>query len=92
MSPDGARIVEKRPLHKSVIENRAPKPGPDNQLAAGIHTHVLDDTPEDTDVFHVLVRRPNVPELIVTKEFIFAIKTDGSIKYAGTAREYQEKK
>ena len=93
MSPDGSRIIEKRPLHKTVIEIPAPKPSkPDDQLAAGIHTHILDDTPEDTDVFHVLQRQPNVPELVVTKEFVFAIEVDGSIKYAGTAKEFQEKK
>ncbi len=92
MSPDGSRVVAKRQLHKTVIENSAPKPGPDNQLAAGIHTHILDDIPEDTDVFHVLQRQPHVPELVVTKEFVFAIETDGSIKFAGTAKDFGEKK
>jgi hypothetical protein len=92
MSPDGSRIIQKRQLHNAVIENPPPKPGPDNQLVAGMHNHVLDDVPEDTDVFHVLQRQPNVPELIVTKEFVFAIEADGSIKYAGTAKEVLKKK
>ena len=92
MSPDGSRVVEKRQLHKSVIENLFPGPGPDNQLAAGIHTHILDDIPEDTDVFHVLQRKPTIPELVVTKEFVFAIEANGSIKFAGTAKDFAEKK
>ena len=64
MSADGTKVIEKRQLHKSVIENEPPKG--ENQQVAGIHTHVLDDTPEDTDVFHVLTRKPAVPELVVT--------------------------
>ena len=92
ITPDGSRVVERRQLHKSIIENPPPKPEGDNQLVAGMHSHVLDDIPEDTDVFHVLQRQPNVPELVVTKEFVFAIEADGSIKFAGTAKEFLEKK
>ena len=48
ISADGTKIVEKRQLHKSVIELEPPK-DQDNQQVAGIHTHVLSETPEDTD-------------------------------------------
>ena len=74
VSKDGLRIMEKRQLHNSVIESPPPKQGPDNQLAAGMHTHVLDDIPEDTDVFHVLTRKPAVPEIIVTEKSVFGIE------------------
>jgi hypothetical protein len=87
VSKDGLRIVEKRQLHNAVIENAAPPPDGDNQLAAGVHNHILSDIPEDTDVFHVLTRKPAVPEMIVTSESIFAIEVSGEIKYVGAAKE-----
>jgi len=59
---------------------------------AGIHTHVLSETPEDTDVFHVLTRKPSVPELISTEHFIFVVEVDGSIKFQGNTEEVQKKK
>ena len=74
ISGDGGRILEKRQLHKSIIEQPVPK-----NTAAGYHTHILSDLPEDTDVFLVLSRRPAVPEYVGTRNFIYAIKTDGSI-------------
>ncbi len=92
VSADGSRIVEKRQLHNTVIEIAAPKPGPDNQPAAGMHTHVLDDTPEDTDVFHVLTRKPAVPEIIITEKSVFGVEVDGTIKYVGRAEGFLKEK
>jgi hypothetical protein len=90
MSDDGSRIIEKRQLHTAIIENPAPKPDPELQVAAGIHNHVLDDTPGETDVFHVLARKPAIPELIVTEKFFFEIAVDGKIKYGGTAEAFRK--
>jgi hypothetical protein len=91
VSPDGAKIVVKRQLHNAIIELEPPKDGA-NKLVAGVHTHVLDDTPEDTDVFHVLTRKPSVPEMITTNQFVFQVDTDGSIKYLGKAADVLKKK
>ena len=91
ISADGKKIVSKRQLHKSVIEVEPPK-DKNNQQVAGIHTHVLDDTPEDTDVFHVLTRKPGVLEMIITKEFVFEVKPDGIIKYIGKSEDMRNKK
>jgi hypothetical protein len=91
MSADGTKVIEKRQLHKSVIENEPPE-GKDQEQAAGIHTHVLDDTPEDTDVFHVLTREPRVPELLVTGKFVFAVEADGKIRFLGKAEDVLKKK
>lgn len=90
MSADGTRIQAKRQLHRAIIENEPPK-DKDQQLMAGIHTHVLDETPEDTDVFHVLTRKPSVPELIRTEHFVFVVEPDGGIKYLGKADEVLKK-
>ena len=46
LSADGTKIMSKRQLHKSVIEVVPPK-DKNQQQVAGMHTHVLDDTPED---------------------------------------------
>jgi hypothetical protein len=74
--------VAKRQLHNALIEF-APRPDPNNTLQAGTHTAILDDIPEDTDVFHVLVREPRVPEYIVTDAFVYTIYTDGRIRLLG---------
>jgi hypothetical protein len=91
VSSDGMKIVGKRQLHKSVIEKEPPQDKTQKQVA-GVHTHVLDDTPEDTDVFHVLTRKPAVPELIATEKFVFVVEPDGAIKYLGKAEEVLKKK
>jgi hypothetical protein len=91
MSADGRKVVEKRQLHKSVIEVEPPK-DKDQRQVAGVHTHVLDDTPEDTDVFFVLTRKPSVPEMVLTKQFVFEVEPDGSIKYVGRSEDVMKKK
>jgi hypothetical protein len=90
MSADGSKILEKRQLHKSVIELPPPNVEGGNQLMMGTHTHVLDDIPEDTDVFHVLTRKPAVGELIITPRFVFQVETDGRIKFRGTSEKFHK--
>ena len=69
----------KRQLHKSIIEvSDASTAG--KTLAGGFHTHVLSDVPEDTDVFHVLRRQPPLPEAVGTKNFLYSVEADGSIR------------
>jgi hypothetical protein len=77
LSDDGRRILEKRQLHKTVIE--AP-PARGRKAGAGAHTHVLSDLPEDSDVLHVLQQDPPVPETIATAHFTYEITVDGSIR------------
>lgn len=90
VSDDGLHILETRPLHKSIIEYGFPRQG--GTIEAGFHTAVLDEIPEDTDVFLVLSRRPFVPELIATKTYIYVIETDGKINYIMTAEKYFKQK
>ena len=90
LSSDGSKIIEKRQLHIAVIEFSTP---PDSQSTeGGYHTAVLDDIPEDTDVFHVLSRRPLVPEWIMTKQYVFRIETDGTINFLMTAEAFKNLK
>ena len=92
VSQDGAKIVEKRQMHKSIIEKAAPAADDGNKLVAGMHSHVLSDMPEDTDVFHVLSRKPAIPEMIVTGRFRYTVNVDGGIEYVGKSEDLRKEK
>lgn len=87
ISQDGSKIIEKRQLHVSIIEFSTSS---DTKQVGGWHTAVLDDIPEDTDVFHVLSRQPSVPEWIGTKQYVFRIETDGTINYLMTIEAFKK--
>lgn len=89
ISPDATKIIESRQMHKSVIPYSA-EPG--KTIAMGFHTAIVDNVPEDTDVFHVLARRPAVPELIVTRDYVYKVATNGVIRYIGTAGDLHDNK
>ena len=81
ITADGNTIVEKRQLHKSIMENKPNSIPRDSTPAGGYHTHVLSDVPEDTDVFHVLTRKPSIPEMIgTTNKKLYEISPDGTIR------------
>jgi len=87
VSNDGTKILETRRLHKSIIEFQVPQ---GEKPITGYHTAVLDDIPEDTDVFHVLAREPRVPELVVTEKFVYRIAIDGTIQYLMTTDAFKK--
>lgn len=81
IAPDGGTIVEKRQLHKAILEIPPSSIPKGSTPAGGVHTHVLSDVPEDTDVFHVLTREPSQPEFIGTRnKKMYEISTDGTIR------------
>jgi hypothetical protein len=81
ISKDGSEIVEKRQLHKSILDMRlGDQPG--KKVAGGFHTHVLSEMPEDTDVFYVLTRKPAIPEDIGAGKFRYEVRADGTIRRA----------
>ena len=79
VSADGDKIIETRPLHKSILEFKRSVPS-GTTPAGGYHTHILTDTPEDTDVFHVLRQTHPLPEIVGTKNGVYKVDTDGTIK------------
>jgi hypothetical protein len=90
VSRDGTRIIEKRQLHKSIIEFATP---PNIKVVqGGFHTAVLDDVPEDTDVFHVLSRRPSVPEWVASRKYVYRVEPDGTITYVMTTEAFKKMK
>jgi hypothetical protein len=80
-SADGGTLIEKHPMHKTILDiDYAPAANHGKKTVSGIHTHVLSDVPEDSDVFHVLTRKPSIPEYIGTMDKkIWVIQTDGTI-------------
>jgi hypothetical protein len=80
VTPDGGSIVEKRQLHKMILEIPRDSIPKGTTPAGGVHTHVLSDVPEDTDVFHVLTRQPSQPEFIGKRKKIYEISVDGTIR------------
>lgn len=83
VSADGQKILEKRQLHKSILDAE-PKAG--SNEVAGYHFHILSDVPEDTDVLYVLNRKPSMPEYIVAgqdkNKMTYLVNIDGSISTA----------
>jgi hypothetical protein len=78
ISADGTSIIEKRQMHQAVNEDHlSEKP----QFA--FHTHVLSDTPEDSDVFYALTRKASQGEWIATGKFIYEINPDSALHYLG---------
>ena len=84
MAADGMKILEKRQMHKSILESASLDKG--KKLAAGFHTHVLSDLPEDTDIFHVLTQDPRIPEMVGTPHFLYQVRADGVITLEKTRK------
>lgn len=75
ISPDGLDIVSKRRMHQDIINFTIRETS-----AFSLHTHILSDTPEDSDVFDVLTRRPLIPEYIFTCNFTYMVTPEASIQ------------
>ena len=78
ISADGKQITAKRQMHKTILE-MTPTPN----TAAGFHSHILREEPEDSDVFYVLTRRPSIAEYVAIagKKKMFTITPDGTILF-----------
>lgn len=87
VSSDGEKLLDTRQLHRSIIEFTVPEGA---KVETGFHTAILDDIPEDTDVFHVLARKPSVPEMVVTQKFVYVIAIDGTINYLMTTEAFRK--
>ncbi len=96
VSPDGLTIQETRQLHKSIIDykdfSKSGKAKEGWKAEMGVHNHILDDIPEDTDVFLAMTRKPSTPEIIITWEYTYMVNPDGTIKYQGESAKMFGKK
>jgi hypothetical protein len=82
VSADGTKILEKRQMHKTVLEEHI---GKETQL--GFHTHVLSEIPEDSDLFYAMTRKAVRGEWIATKTYFYQIDPSGTYKYLGPTAE-----
>ncbi len=85
ISGDGLKMIEKRQMHKSILEIPMT-----SNADAGYHTAIMDQVPEDSDVFYVLTRKPSVPEWIATELFVYYIERDGKIRYVMTVEAFRK--
>ena len=87
ISGDGGKILAKRQMHRGIIEKDISEQK--RKLGYSFHPAILDDVPEDTDVFHVLVRKPKIPHVVLTikHQFVYQIAVDGSIRYLGKQKQ-----
>jgi hypothetical protein len=78
VSADGRTIKDTTKFHASLLA--MPKPGPDSQLQALVHSHAILPIPSETDVYYVLRQRPRLPHFIGAGKQVFAIEPDGRIR------------
>ncbi len=86
ISADGTEILEKRQMHKSVVEEAASR-----ERVFGVHSHVLSDVPEDSDVFYANTRKAAKGELIISKTHCYAINPSGVFRYEGATSDVSKK-
>ncbi len=81
VSADGTSIIEKRQMHKIVLEEKV------GSAQFNFHTHILSNLPEDSDVFYALTRKAEKGELLVTRKYCYRISADGSVGYLGLTEQ-----
>ena len=90
VSQDGKTIIETRQMHMSVNEFQGAPPGR-GAPAAMVRTAVLDDVPEDSDVFFALAFKPATPQFLITKNFVYAVTPDGNAQFVAKAADFLKK-
>jgi hypothetical protein len=80
ISSDGLRVLETRRMHAGMVEASRSTSADGTRLLTSKSGKSLHDLPEDSDVFHVLMGRPLVPEIVVTPRHHFVIGVDGGIR------------
>ncbi len=83
---DGGTILDARRLHKGILDFTT-HADEGEKVEAGMHTHVIECIPEDTDVFGVMSRRPPTPEYIICEPFSYAVDEDGTVRFIGHSEE-----
>ena len=86
ISADGTKTLDAHRMHKSILDKPADAGvPPGGHTVAGFHTVVVENIPQDTDVFHVLARTPAIPDYVDAMGQMYKINTDGTIQYQGPA-------
>jgi hypothetical protein len=83
VSADGRVITDSRRLHEAITEYSPRTARSASAPAIDRKPIVAGNAPEDTDVFHVVQRRPALPELMTAGRFRYRIDVDGTIRLIG---------
>lgn len=87
VSPDGKTILDTHPMHVVVQEFKGAPLQP-TAPAMLVRTAVLDDAPEDSDVFFAMSFKPSTPHLIITRNFVYQVAPTGQIQYLAKTSEF----
>jgi len=88
ISSDASAIVERRRMHSSIIEFS--KPPQMEKVDNDLHTAVLDEVPEDSDVFFTMSRQPAVNHFVISKHFVYLLYPDGKAIYLMTVEAFKK--
>ena len=83
VSADGRVVLDFRQMHDAIDEYSARTARSSSVTKPESQVVVSGDAPEDTDVFHVIQRRPALPELVRAEHFQYRIDVDGSVRLLG---------
>jgi hypothetical protein len=83
VSADGGVVLEFRQMHDDIDEYSARTARSSSVTKPQSQAVVSGEAPEDTDVFHVIQRRPALPELVRADHFQYRIDVDGSVRVLG---------
>lgn len=83
VSADGRIVLEFRQMHDTIDEYSARTARSSSVTKPESQVVVSGEAPEDTDVFHVIQRRPALPELVRAEHFQYRIDVDGSVRLLG---------
>ena len=86
ISADGRQILEKHPMHHALLNMALP-----DSALYGLNTVLVDDVPQESDVFLTLTRTPHRPELVATAHYDYEIAVDGSITWRVGQRDKKDK-
>jgi len=84
LSADGKAILDAHRMHNGIINQSMTSDAQTGTLAGTWHTVIVDDVPQDTDVFWVLARQPAIPDYVSAKGHMYRINVDGSIVDLGS--------
>lgn len=86
---EGDQVKEWRLMHRSIL-SYPNTVGGKKQMEPVMrgHSAVIDERPEDSDVMHVLLRKPSKEELVLTKSYLYEIEKSGKIRYRGPIKSY----
>jgi hypothetical protein len=85
ISGEGAKIIDRRQMHKTVFEESRPADG--KQPDFGYHSHILSDVPEDSDIFYAMTRKAQQGEWVATQKYVYEITPDFLFVYLGNTKD-----